>query len=81
MFYNIYDSDSNFDIRKLRKYLRHIDNNFCKYFAKKYSLNEKEVIHSLSYFKDKNQSELDTKIALAFINLKQNESIKSILNR
>lgn len=81
MFYNIYDCDSNFDIRKLRKYLRHIDNNFCKYFAKKYSLNEKEVIHSLSYFKDKNQSELDTKIALAFINLKQNESIKSILNR
>lgn len=80
LYNNIFDSNNRLDDRKLRKYLRHIDNNFCKYFASKYELNEKEVLHSLNYFKNDTQDKLDKKIQYSFITLKHDDIIKQILN-
>lgn len=80
LYNNIFNSDNELDIRKLRKYLRHIDVNFCRYFSNKYRLNSKEVEHSLSYFKNDTQDKLDKKIQYSFITLKHDDIIKQILN-
>lgn len=80
LYNNIFDSDNRLDERKLRKYLRHIDNNFCSYFAHKYGLNEQEVLHSLKYFIDDTQDKLDKKIKYSFMTLKHDDIIKQILD-
>lgn len=80
LFYNLFDDNNDLDIKKLRKYLRHLDNNFCTYFSTKYLLNEKEVLHSLNYFKYDTQDKLDKKIQQSFITLKNDDIISKILN-
>lgn len=80
IYYNIYDKSNNLDIRKLRKYLRNIDDDFCKYFSSKYNLSLEEVKNSLKYFKENPQDKLDKKIKLSFMYLRHNDTIKQILN-
>ena len=81
IFNNVFTSENELDDRKLRKILRNIDENFCKKFAEKYSLNVNEVKHSLVYFSQDNQEKLDAKIRYAFLLLKQDDIIKQILDR
>ena len=81
IYNDIFNEDCELDIRKLRKYLRNIDTDFCIFFAKKYELNLTEVKHSLNYFKNDIQNKLDLKINNAFINLKNDDTIKNILNK
>ena len=81
LYNNVFTDEHELDMRKLRKYLRNIDHEFCRYFTDKYKLNLEEVEHSLIYFKDNPQDKLDAKIQYAFIILKNDDIIKQILNR
>lgn len=78
--FNIFDDDNGMlDVRKLRKHLRHLDDNFCAYFSIKYGLKENEVLYSRKYFSNIPQSKLDKKLYNAFTNLKNNVIIKQIV--
>ena len=81
MYNNIFTDEHNLDLRKLRKHLRNIDEDFCEFFAAKHDLNLQEVKHSLIYFKDNTQDKLDSKIGSAFTKLQNDDIIKQILNR
>lgn len=81
IYNNIFTDEYELDMRKLRKYLRNIDFDFCNYFANKYDLNIDEVLYCLRYFSNDAQNKLDTKIAYAFTLLRSNDIIKNILNR
>lgn len=79
--FNVFTIDNDLDIRKLRKYLRHLDLDFCHLFSKKYKLNEKEVIHSLTYFKELPQNKLDENIEKSFTKLRKNDIIKKVVKQ
>lgn len=81
IYNDIFNEAHEFDIRKLRKYLRNIDQDFCTIFAQKHKLNQIEVEHSLNYFKNDIQNKLDLKINNAFINLRNDDTIKNILDK
>ena len=80
LYNNVFTNFNTLDLRKLRKYLRNIDENFCRYFASKYDLKYNEVKNSLLTFDVNNQSLFDKKIHNSFITLKHDVIIKQALN-
>lgn len=80
LYNNVYDEHNNLDLRKLRKYLRNINDDFCKYFSYKYNLVFDEVKNSLVTFDSDNQALFDKKINTSFITLRNDDTIKQILD-
>ena len=79
---NIFTDETNeLDLRKVRKHIRNIDEVFCSYFSEKYEVNPDETNHCLIYIQEANQEKLDTKITRAFLILKEDPVILSLLNK
>lgn len=80
LYNNIFDADNNLDLRKLRKYLKNIDDEFCLYFSYKYNLPVQSVQTSIDMINSYSHSMLDKKIHTSFITLKNDDTIKQILD-
>lgn len=77
--FNLYTIETDFDIRKLRKYLRHINDSFCKLFSFKYNVSLEEVLHSRIYFEGLTQEKLDESIDKSISKLKNNKTIRQMV--
>ena len=73
---DIYNDENEFDMRKLRKYLRSLGKNDCKYFSDTYAVNLNEVEYSLKYFQNLSTEKLTNKINECIMSLKENSIIK-----
>ena len=79
LYNNLFDDNDDFDVRKLRKYLRNIDDNFCKSFSKRYHIEYDYLVNNVN-FKDYSFQEFDKKIKTSFITLKCDDIIKLMLD-
>lgn len=77
IFDNVFDEYGNFSIKKLKKYIRQIDEKFCKNFTNKYGLNYNEVKNSLKYFED--DIKLENKIKYSLNILQCDEDIENLI--
>ena len=66
-----------FNIKKLAKYLRQIDENYCKRFAKEYYFKEEDVLFTLKYFGKNGFKNIYTKIEDNFNKLKHDSYLLS----
>lgn len=73
---NVYSNDNDLDMRKLRKHLRSMGNNFMKKFASRYNLNFDEVKYSKSYFSHLSQANMDKQIYSSLYKLRNNKAIR-----
>lgn len=71
------DNKSMFNPKRLAKYLRAIDENYCKIFAQNYGFSEKEVISTLKYCKF-SSSNLYMKIENTLLQLKHDPYLLSL---
>lgn len=77
---DIFDTTHNLDYRKLRKYLRDINEAECANFSTSYNININEVNESLKSFQDLPTNKLTNEINRCMMMLKHNHTIKEVLN-
>lgn len=80
IYNNVFDEADNFDMRKLRKYLRNITTDFRKYFSNKYGCDLAKLTKA-TQFSDYTQHKLDMCIISSFTTLKYDDIIKRILDK
>lgn len=79
IYHNTYDEDGDFDMRKMKKYLKNLSPEFRLYFKEKYHC--ADDFNELTDFSNMNFTELETKIRNSFTTLKHNDIIKEVLNK
>ena len=72
---------SQFSDRKLRKKLRHLNSSYCNIFARRYGVNEVDVLNSIHYITDLNYSKLFTRVENLFKDLRRDKQLLEYLAR
>lgn len=80
LYNNVYDSEGNFDYRRLKKYLRNLTPEFKSYIIEKYGGNLDEL-NEVSNYNDMTVQRLDNLIRYSFMTLRHDKVIQKILNK